>query len=618
MNFLDIYMKYLQHLKKVGKNYFALCPFHSETNPSFSINPHTGWFFCFGCNAKGNIFQFLLKMKEQGVEIDEEDKRLIQRKPETQKELQNKAKHNIELGKNYKKTCQKTYEQKKSELIENGYSFVSEYIYYSLNGVEEYKVYRFERPKGDGTFEKEIFPAANGVVGMQGKKQIPYGMHQFMFASPESEIWICEGEKCADAIIASMPSNADIVVLGYRKPSDFKTIPIEELFSQKEIVIFQDNDETGRRNTIEITEILKPIAKKIKLVKFSDFPEKYDVADYLAEKDWNSLLQRIEISETIETPVSQTDIIKNGTSVIIEKQEEWILEPLIPTNAIVLLDGLGGLGKSIFAMEMAYAISTGQSFLLQDILPMGKYPILYLTAEESDWRFFERLKNIEKAYQVQSKKFYWVSTIAKDFCLPTTRLFCKKQNEVQTTETFMFLEDAIRKTNAKLVVLDSWINFYGLDENSTEDGSVAYDYMKSLIRKYNCSIIILHHQTKEAMRGQVNIFRGTMVFREQARARIVMSKWNLSERKKITIEKCNYYSPKLIHFPILISMDKGVWTIEAMSGEFDDLEEQLEEEEVKNKKRKKQKKNGNGNGKKCINTIGVDENDDFFNSLPVL
>ena len=161
-----------------------------------------------------------------------------------------------------------------------------------------------------------------------------------------------------------------------------------------------------------------------------------------------------------------------------------------------------------------------------------------------------------------------------------------------------------KKTQAKLIVIDSWINFYGLDENSTEDGSVAYDYMKSLIRKYNCSIIILHHQTKEAMRGQLNIFRGTMVFREQARTRIVMSKWNLPERKKISIEKCNYYSPKLIHFPILISMDKGVWTIEAMSGEFDDFEEQLEEE-VENKSKKK-KKNKNGSGK-CINTIGGDD-----------
>jgi KaiC/GvpD/RAD55 family RecA-like ATPase len=595
-------MKYLQHLKKVGKNYFALCPFHSETNPSFSINPHTGWFFCFGCNAKGNIFQFLLKMKEQGVEIDEEDKRLIQRKPETQKELQNKAKHNIELGKNYKKTCQKTYEQKKSELLKDGYSFVSEYIYYSLNGVEEYRVYRFERPKGDGEFEKQIFPVVGNMVGMQGKKQILYGMHQFMFASPESEIWLCEGEKCADAIIAAMPSNADLIVLGYRKPSDFQNIPIENLFQGKEIVIFEDNDEIGSKKTKEIVEILKPFAKTIKLVTFSEYPEKFDIADFLEEKDWNALANKIDISETIETPASQVNIIKNGTAVTIQKQEEWILEPLLPSNSIILLDGLGGLGKSIFAMEMAYAISTGQSFLLQDILPMGKYPILYLTAEESDWRFFERLKNIENAYQCQSKNFYWVSTISKDFCLSTARFFCKKQNEVQPTETFAFLENAIQKTNAKLVVLDSWVNFYGLDENSTEDGIYAYDCLKGLIRKYDCSFILIHHQTKDAMKSLSPLFRGTMVFREQARARIVMSSWSVPDKKKVSIEKSNYYSSILTHFPILISMSKGVWTIEAMSGEFLDLEE--EEEEIENKSKKKKNKNGSG---KCINTIGGDD-----------
>ena len=602
MNFLDIYMKYLQHLKKVGKNYFALCPFHSETNPSFSINPHTGWFFCFGCNAKGNIFQFLLKMKEQGVEIDEEDKRLIQRKPETQKELQNKAKHNIELGKNYKKTCQKTYEQKKSELLKDGYSFVSEYIYYSLNGVEEYRVYRFERPKGDGEFEKQIFPVVGNMVGMQGKKQILYGMHQFMFANPESEIWICEGEKCADAIVAAMPSNADLIVLGYRKPSDFQNIPIENLFQGKEIVIFEDNDEIGSKKTKEIVEILKPFAKTIKLVTFSEYPEKFDIADFLEEKDWNALANKIDISETIETPASQVNIIKNGTAVTIQKQEEWILEPLIPTNSIILLDGLGGLGKSIFAMEMAFSISIGQPFLIQNITPTGRYPILYMTAEETDWRFFERLKSIENAYQCQSKNFYWVSTISKDFCLPTARLFCRKQNEVQPTETFAFLENAIKKTQAKLIVIDSWINFYGLDENSTENGAIAYDYLKCLIRQHDCSFLLIHHQTKDAMRSLTPMFRGTMVFREQARTRIVISSWSVPDKKKVSIEKSNYYSSILTHFPILISMSKGVWTIEAMSGEFLDLEE--EEEEIENKSKKKKNKNGSG---KCINTIGGDD-----------
>ena len=590
MNFLEIYTKYL-NLKRVGKNYFSLCPFHVESNPSFSINPHTGWFHCFGCGKKGNIFQFLRAMKEQG-RIDEEDEKLIQKSPsEIQKELKDKAQHNTELGKNYRKLQQKTYEQKKNELLQQGYSFTAEYIYYSLSGKEEYRTYRFEKPTGDGEFEKQIFPTVGNMVGMQGKKQTLYGLHQFMFASPDAEIWICEGEKCADAIIATMPSSADIVVLGFRKSSDFQTISTEELFFQKKVIIFEDNDETGSRNTKEIVEILKPIAKEIKIVKFYDYPHKYDVADYLAEKDWNSLLKLIEIAETITTPASQVNIIKTGTIEKPEKQEEWIMEPMIPTNSIILLDGLGGLGKSIFAMEMAFAISTGQSFLLSEFMPTNKYPILYLSAEETDWRFYERLQNIENAYDIKSENFYWLSTLSSEYMLPTSRLFHKKQNEVQPTETFAFLQNAIEKTKAKLVVIDSWINFYGLDENSTEDGSAVYDYMKFLIRQHNCSILLIHHQTKEAMRGNANIFRGTMVFREQARARIVMSKKN--GQKIVEVEKLNYPSELISKFPISIEFSNGVW---AVTGQQVVIEEEYRNEKKKNG-------NGNGNNGKFINTI---------------
>jgi DNA primase len=54
MDYLSIYSKYLQ-LQKKGKKYFALCPFHSESNPSFTIDPETGLFYCFGCGAKGKF-----------------------------------------------------------------------------------------------------------------------------------------------------------------------------------------------------------------------------------------------------------------------------------------------------------------------------------------------------------------------------------------------------------------------------------------------------------------------------------------------------------------------------------------------------------------------------------
>ena len=42
-------------LKRVGRNYSGLCPFHSEKSPSFSINPEKGVYFCYGCGAKGEI-----------------------------------------------------------------------------------------------------------------------------------------------------------------------------------------------------------------------------------------------------------------------------------------------------------------------------------------------------------------------------------------------------------------------------------------------------------------------------------------------------------------------------------------------------------------------------------
>src|SRR5512143_394148 len=48
-------------LKKSGKNYLGLCPFHSEKTPSFTVNEEKGIFHCFGCGAGGSVFNFLMR-----------------------------------------------------------------------------------------------------------------------------------------------------------------------------------------------------------------------------------------------------------------------------------------------------------------------------------------------------------------------------------------------------------------------------------------------------------------------------------------------------------------------------------------------------------------------------
>jgi len=61
-------------LKKAGKNFQGLCPFHTEKTPSFMVNPEKQIFKCFGCGAGGNVFSFI--MKDQNVTFYEAVKQM--------------------------------------------------------------------------------------------------------------------------------------------------------------------------------------------------------------------------------------------------------------------------------------------------------------------------------------------------------------------------------------------------------------------------------------------------------------------------------------------------------------------------------------------------------------
>ncbi|MGG4155587.1 DNA primase [Peribacillus muralis] len=62
VDIVDLIGEYVQ-LKKQGRNYFGLCPFHGENSPSFSVSPDKQIFHCFGCGAGGNIFTFLMDIE---------------------------------------------------------------------------------------------------------------------------------------------------------------------------------------------------------------------------------------------------------------------------------------------------------------------------------------------------------------------------------------------------------------------------------------------------------------------------------------------------------------------------------------------------------------------------
>ncbi len=62
LDILSVVGRYVR-LKKAGRNYLGLCPFHAERTPSFTVSPDKQMYYCFGCKSGGNVVSFVSKLE---------------------------------------------------------------------------------------------------------------------------------------------------------------------------------------------------------------------------------------------------------------------------------------------------------------------------------------------------------------------------------------------------------------------------------------------------------------------------------------------------------------------------------------------------------------------------
>ena len=123
-------------LKRSGRNYMGLCPFHNEKSPSFSVSQDKQIYKCFSCNEAGNVITFVMKQK---------NKNFI----EAIKYLAERARIPLEIGKG--ESSQIT---KKRELLYKINKEAGRFFFSNLTKVKKAKEYFLNRGIDENTIKK--------------------------------------------------------------------------------------------------------------------------------------------------------------------------------------------------------------------------------------------------------------------------------------------------------------------------------------------------------------------------------------------------------------------------------------------------------------------------------
>jgi hypothetical protein len=409
LNYFDVYGLYVKNLQTKGSGQAqGLCPFHHDNNPSFSVNLHTGQFFCFGCEESGSVFDFYGQMKAlnfNGKSFIPSIKEMADDFCITLESLNGKAKSPQEKALPQKRllTAKAKKAPEKLGPIENAYN------YFDQTGNVIFQVCRFEgkdfrlrRPDPD---EPEKY-----IWNTKGIDPVPYNLKDVIKAR---RVFVCEGEKDADTLMDTFDLTTTTNAMGAKnwKPQ------LNQYFKGKIVEILPDNDKAGRDRGEAIAQNLTGIARVVKIIHLPGLKEKGDVSDWIAAgntkedlmflvktaKIWKpSISEPEEDSAGSHLDVLEQTVFDSSKFLAIKlKKPRFILNPWLTEGSYSMIYGRPGCGKSWLALMIAVAVTRSDSVANPDYA-IGSWAInkqvgtLFIDGEMNEYFLQERIAKLKK------------------------------------------------------------------------------------------------------------------------------------------------------------------------------------------------------------------------------
>ena len=377
---VDVISQYVKLTRK-GSSYFGLCPFHNEKTPSFSVTPGKQMYYCFGCGAGGNVFNFI--MEYENFTFGEALKYLADRagvelpRIEYSREIKEKAQEKEELLRINKEAAQYYYYQLRTEKGAAGYQYLTGrglsddtirkfglgYSDKYGSGLYRYlkaKEYRDERLRDSGLFNVDerhgmydkfwnrvIFPIMdvnNRVIGFGGrvmgdgkpkylnspetrifdKSRNLYGLNEAR-RSRKNYIILCEGYMDVIAMHQAGFTNA-VASLGTALTSGHASL-LKRYTS--EVLLLYDSDEAGVRAALRGIPILREAGVNSRVVDLKPYKDPDEFIRNLGPEAFEERLSKASDSFMFRVTVAEREFPMEepqGRNRFFEKCAEMLLE----------------------------------------------------------------------------------------------------------------------------------------------------------------------------------------------------------------------------------------------------------------------------------------------------
>lgn len=360
---MDFYSQFVTFEKIQGSQAYAVCPFHAETIPSFTVNTDTNQWYCHSCGQGGSEVQFLMLYYDVTRDV-----------AENVFSYWNKRKKLPFPTEEWITGCQELLKKKTYDLeLLCSFGMTPEVIEKYRLGIDDNRIVfpipsktdkwvnarKYLPPYRQVTEERKLAKVLN-IAGLGSCRFYPYE------AFDKDEIFLVEGEK--DALVAiSQGLNAVTGTGG-------SNIPTHELnlFTGKTVYIMTDSDRAGQKLAQDYARLLSSICRSVQRIllpekDFTDFHKKYpngDVLEYTTDISVQSICgTKDEITPVVSLGMSEK-AEKLNTFMLLENMSVTGVDPKIYTIPCKLR----ALCKSITCKKTC-SVGTAQEPMVIDVEP---------------------------------------------------------------------------------------------------------------------------------------------------------------------------------------------------------------------------------------------------------